>query len=225
MVTATLRSNKVEIDNHQGGNRIELQTHLLQGANQDNGKVDYEVYVPQDSAITIRLATGPLFVERLRGDVAVEGAAASIEIHDVRDAHVHIKTLSGPVSLTNIRNGHVEITSVSGDILLNLVSGPLLSVNSTSGRIRYTGDFGLGGRYTLSSHSGDIEAYIPADASVDVTATSVKGQVDNDFPLRPKTHISIPVVTGRSLFGTSGSAASSVSLRSFSGTIRLKKRP
>jgi len=98
-----------------------------------------------------------------------------------------------------------------------------VQVNSTSGRIRYDGDFGSGGQYSLTTHTGDIEASAPADASIDVTARSVKGKVENDFPLEPK-HTPFVVKAGSAFAGTIGKAASSVRLLSFSGKIHLKKR-
>jgi hypothetical protein len=96
-------------------------------------------------------------------------------------------------------------------------------VNSSSGRIHYDGDFGGGGEYSLTSHTGDIEATAPAYASIDVTARSVQGQVESDFQLQPK-HTSFPVKAGSAFAGTVGKAASSVKLFSFSGKIHLKKR-
>ena len=70
-----------------------------------------------------------------------------MDVRDISDAHVHVKTLNGSVTLTNIRNGHVEVTSVGGDVALNSVNGPLVQVNSTSGKIHYEGDFGNSGEY------------------------------------------------------------------------------
>jgi DUF4097 and DUF4098 domain-containing protein YvlB len=169
-------------------------------------------------------ANGLLHVERMKGDISIEGANPTVDIREIAGVHVHIRTLKGPVTLTNIRNGHVEITSVSGDIQLNSVTGPLVQVSSTGGRISYNGDFGAGGDYSLISHTGDIEAAIPADASVDVSARSVKGAVENDFSMQPKAHSAFPIVQGRSFVGTMGKAASSVVLRTFSGKIRLKQR-
>jgi hypothetical protein len=96
-------------------------------------------------------------------------------------------------------------------------------VNSSSGKIRYDGDFGDNGEYSLTSHTGDIEAMAPAYASIDVTARSVQGQVDNDFPLQPE-HTSFPVRAGSAFAGTINKAASSVKLFSFSGKIHLKKK-
>jgi DUF4097 and DUF4098 domain-containing protein YvlB len=154
--------------------------------------------------------------------VILEGSQANMDVRDVRDAHVHVRTLSGVVTLNNIRNGHVEITSVGGDVLLNSVSGPHVQVNSTSGKISYDGDFGNNGEYYLSSHTGDIEASAPTDASIDVTARSVRGKVENDFLLQPK-HTPFVVKAGSAFAGTMNRAASSVRLFSFSGKIHLKK--
>lgn len=223
LVTAVLHSDKVEVDNEHTGNRIDLKSHLLPGANSESGRIDYEVLVPSDASVTLYSPTGPLRVEKLQGDVSLEGAGASVEVHDVSNAHVHVRTLNGPVTLTNI-HGHVEVISVSGNVSLTEVSGPLVQVSSTSGRIFYDGDFGYGGQYSLISHSGDIEASIPAYASFDVTARSMRGKVENDFPFQPKSHTNFAVVPGSSFAGTSGKAASSVVLKTFSGKIRLKKK-
>ncbi len=223
VVTAVIHSDKVEIDHSQSGNRVDIVSHLLDGATAETGGVDYELLVPPDASVTLHSATGPLSAEKLHGDVTLEGAAATVEVRDISDAHVHVKTMKGPVTLTNVHDGHVEITSVSGDITLKTVSGPLVQVNSTSGRIRYDGDFGFGGEYLLTSHTGDIEASAPNDASIDVTARSVKGSVENDFPLEPK-HTSFVVKAGSAFAGTMNKAASSVKLLSFSGKIHLKKR-
>jgi DUF4097 and DUF4098 domain-containing protein YvlB len=223
IVVAVLHSEQVEIDHTQSGNRVDILTHLLSDANPDAGRVDYDVSVPADASVTLRSSTGVLHAEGLHGDVTLEGSQANVEVRDISDAHVHVRTLNGSVALNNIRNGHVEITSVSGDVVLNSVNGPLVQVNSTSGKIHYEGDFGNGGEYMLTSHSGDIEASAPNDASIDVTARSVRGKVENDFLLEPK-HTPFVVRAGSAFAGTMNKAASSVRLFSFSGKIHLKKR-
>ena len=100
--------------------------------------------MPADASVTLHSTTGPLHAEKLHGDVILEGNTANVDVRDISDAHVHVKTLNGPVTLTNVLDGHVEITSVSGDVVLNSVNGPLVQVNSSSGKIRYDGDFGGG---------------------------------------------------------------------------------
>jgi DUF4097 and DUF4098 domain-containing protein YvlB len=223
VVTAVLHSDKVEIDQSQHGNRIDILSHLLPGADAESGKVDYEVSVPADANVSLRSSTGPLSAEKMRGDLTVEATTASVDVKDVSNAHVHVKTLSGPVTLTNIRGGHVEITSISGDVTLNTVTGPNVQVSSSSGKIIYNGDFGIGGDYLLTSHTGDIEATAPEAASIEVVAQSATGTVDSDFSLEPR-HTSFTAKAGSAFAGTMNKALSMVRLRSFSGKIHLRKR-
>jgi len=223
VVTATLTSDNVEVDKQQNGNRIQIASHLLQGADQQMGKVDYELLIPPDAIVNLHSSTGPLSAERLQGDLTLEGADAVVNIRNVSNGHVHVRTMGGPITLTDVRNGHVEIASISGDVHLKSVTGPLVQANSGSGKIFYDGDFGSGGDYKFTTHTGDIEALVPADVSADFSAHSVLGRVQHDFPLQPK-HSRFSVEAGRSFFGTVGKAASEVVLRSFSGKIRLKQR-
>jgi DUF4097 and DUF4098 domain-containing protein YvlB len=226
VINAILHSDKVEVDNSQSGNRVEVQSHLLPGADAVSGRVDYEIFVPVDASVTLHSSTGPLRAEKLRGDVTLEGAAATVNVRDISDAHVHVKTVSGPVTLTNVQDGHVEVDSLSGEVILDQVNGSLVQVISTSGRISYTGDFGHSGEYRLTSHSGDIDAIVPDGTSADVMARSVRGEVRDDIPLQPKTHTWFAIQEGRAFMGTMGRAAvsSTVVLRSFSGKIHLRKR-
>jgi DUF4097 and DUF4098 domain-containing protein YvlB len=226
VVSALLASDKVEVDSSQTDNRVDIQSHLLAGADADSGHVDYEILVPPDASVSLRSMTGPMRAEGLHGDMTLEGTAALVDVRDITNAHVHVKTLNGPVTLTNVLQGYVEVDSLSGAITLNRVSGPLVQVISTSGGISYTGDFGDGGEYRLTSHSGDIEATVPEYTSADVSARSVKGEVRDDIPLQPKQHTSFIVKEGSAFVGTMGRAAvsSTVVLRSFSGKIHLRKR-
>jgi DUF4097 and DUF4098 domain-containing protein YvlB len=223
VVTATLKSDNVEVDKQQNGNRIQIASHLLQGADQKMGQVDYELLIPPDAIVNLHSSTGPLSAEHLQGDLTLEGADAVVNIRNVSNGHVQVRTMGGPITLTDVRNGHVEIASISGDVHLKSVTGTLVQANSGSGKIFYDGDFGSGGDYKFTTHTGDIEAIVPADVSADFSAHSVMGRVQHDFPLQPK-HSRFSVEAGRSFFGTVGKAASEVVLRSFSGKIRLKQR-
>jgi DUF4097 and DUF4098 domain-containing protein YvlB len=226
IVDAILHSDKVEVDNNQNGNRVDIQSHLLAGADADSGRVDYEILVPADASVTLHSSIGSMRAEKLHGDVNLEGPGSEVNLRDISDAHVHVKTMNGTVTLYNIQNGHVEVDSLSGEVTLKSVNGSLVQVVSTSGKINYIGDFGNSGEYRLTSHSGDIEATIPEWTSADVSARSVRGEVHDDIPLQPKTHTSFPLDKGRAFAGTVGRVAvsSTVVLRTFSGKIHLRKR-
>jgi DUF4097 and DUF4098 domain-containing protein YvlB len=226
VVNAVLSSDKVEVDNNFAGNRVDLQSHLLPGADAQSGRVDYEILVPPDTNLALHSNSGTLKAEKIHGDVTLEGAAAMVELRDISDAHVHVKTLNGPVTLINVQSGYVEVDSLSGNVTLNGVNGPLVQVISTSGGISYLGDFGDHGEYRLTSHSGNIEAIVPDSTSADVSARSVRGEVHDDIPLQPKQHTSFVVKEGSAFWGTMGRTAvsSTVVLRSFNGKIHLRKR-
>ena len=222
-VSAILHSDKVEVDQSKSGNRVDVTSHLLAGADSTTGVVEYELQVPPDASLTIHADNGRIHAEKLHGDLAMEGSNSAMEVVDCADGHVHVKTLNGPVTLTNIHNGHVEIMSMGGDVVMTEVSGPFVNVNSNTGKIEYAGDFGDEGEYDFTSHTGDIVAVAPAYASIDVLARSSQGKVDSDFSLEPK-HTPFYAKGGSALVGTMGKAASSVKLFSFSGRIHLKKR-
>jgi DUF4097 and DUF4098 domain-containing protein YvlB len=224
VVVANTHSDKVEADCSQSGNRIEVRTHFLQKANDDEGKVDYEIQVPNGATVSAQVANGSITAERLNGDVTLKGDSASLDARDINNAHVHVHSVSGPVTLANISGGHVEVGTGSGKVMLTNVTGPSVTVNTTSSAISYDGDFGSGGAYQLSSHSGPIDVALPASASVEVKAESVNGSVQNDFPLQQKKHSNFTPQAGKSFQGFANSGSSSVELHSFSGTIRVKKR-
>jgi DUF4097 and DUF4098 domain-containing protein YvlB len=223
VITATTHSDKVEVDSGQMGGRIEAQTHFLQKADENEGRVDYVVSLPPDINLVVRAASGPIQIKGISGEVTLEGDAAQVDVRNLSQGHLHVQTLNGPVTLANV-HGYVQVVSTAGKVQLSDVTGPKVSVNTTAGDISYEGDFGGSGQYSLSSHTGAIDVLLPATASVDLDARTVRGSVENDFPLQQKTHPTYAYVTGRSFAGTSNSGSSSVQLRSFSGKIRVKKR-
>ena len=216
--------DKAQVDHLQKGNRIEIESQLQPDADKQTGRIDYEVTVPPNATVSLRSTTGPITIEGLHGDITAEGSEGAIDVRNSGGGHVHVNTMSGPISLTEVRNGHIEITSISGDVHLNSVTGPKVQVNSGSGKIFYEGDFGLGGDYMLSSYSGDIEASVPAGASADFNAHSMQGQAQSEVHLVPNERPRFPKDAGRSFFGTVGSAASEVVFKSITGKIHLKRR-
>jgi DUF4097 and DUF4098 domain-containing protein YvlB len=216
VVEAVSHSDTVSLVNEQHGDRIEIRSV---SSRQGTNLVDYTVLVPAAAFVSLRSSDGTLRAQGLRGDVVLEAASGSVEVTDISDAHLHVKTLSGPISLTDIRNSHLDIHSVSGDVDLHNVTGPSVEVNSGSGRIIYDGDPGRLGDYLLSSHTGNLEVSIPASAWVDIKARSIKNQADPEFPTAGK----VPAMGQINLMGKSGKIGSRFELRSFSGQIHLKR--
>jgi Putative adhesin len=217
LVETIFHSDAVNLVNEQHGDRIELRSI---SSRQGTNLVEYTVLVPAAAFVTLRSSDGTLRAQGLRGDVVLEAASGSVEVTDISDAHLHVKTLSGSVTLTDIRNSHLDIHTVRGNVNLHNVTGPSVEVNSGAGRITYDGDPGRVGEYMLTSHTGDLEVSIPASAWVELKAHSVKRQSDPEFP----TGSSVPALGQTSLLGGPRKIPGSrFDVRSFSGKIRIKR--
>jgi len=104
VVKVLLRSDKVEVDRNQNGIAGYSFSPFCR-RDCRNRRVDYEILVPSDANVTLHSTTGPMDAEKLQGDVSVEGATATVDVRDISNAHVHVKTLNGPVTLTHIQDG------------------------------------------------------------------------------------------------------------------------
>lgn len=228
VVSYTTHSDKVEVDQGASANkqRVELLTHALAGQKPtpDEARVDYDIAVPPGVSISVDTVSAPITADGLSGDITLSSETGEMNVRNVAKSHVHLRSMTAPVTLSSVANTRIEIQSSGGAVKLENVTGPRVAVGTGSGNIDYRGDCSGGGDYIMTTHSGAIDLMLPATASVDLTARSSKGSVENEFPLQEATHHSFVPQQGRSFAGTSNSGSSSVELQSFSGKIRVKKQ-
>jgi DUF4097 and DUF4098 domain-containing protein YvlB len=228
LVAYTVHSTKVEVDQSTTDNkqRVELLTHALPGEKPtaDEAKVDYDVTVPAGVSVNVSTTSAPITADGISADIGLSSESGQITVHNIAKSHVHVRSVTAPVNLQDVTMSHVDVQSTGGAVQLKNVNGQRVTAGTTSGNIDYQGDCSGGGNYILTTHSGAIDVALPATASVDLTARSTTGTVENDFPLRQKPHTSFVPQQGRSFAGTSNSGSSSVELQSFSGKIRVKKQ-
>jgi DUF4097 and DUF4098 domain-containing protein YvlB len=228
LVSYTVHSAKVEVDQSTSDNRqrVELLTHALPGEKPtaDEAKVDYDVTVPAGISVNVSTTSAPITADGIGTDIGLSSETGQITVHNVAKSHVHVRSVTAPVNLQDVTMSRVDVQSTGGAVQLKNVNGQRVTAGTTSGNIDYQGDCSGGGNYILTTHSGAIDVTLPATASVDLTARSTTGTVENDFPLQQKPHTSFVPQQGRSFAGTSNSGSSSVELQSFSGKIRVKKQ-
>src|SRR5438270_2033247 len=228
LVAYTVHSTKVEVDQSTTDNkqRVELLTHALPGEKPtaDETKVDYDVTIPAGVSVNVSTTSAPITADGISADIGLSSESGQITVHNIAKSHVHVRSVTAPVNLQDVTMSRVDVQSTGGAVQLKNVNGQRVTAGTTSGNIDYQGDCSGGGNYILTTHSGAINLTLPATASVDLTARSTTGTVENDFPLRQKPHTSFVPQQGRSFAGTSNSGSSSVELQSFSGKIRVKKQ-
>lgn len=228
VVIYTLHSDKVEVDQTTTADkrRVEFRTHVVadQKPTPEEARVDYDVNVPKGVGVTVSGATATIVADNMNSDLTLSTDTGQVTVRNVYKSHITVHSVAAPVSLNSITNATVEITTSTGPVELISVFGPKVKATTTSGSILYKGDCAGGGEYSFGTHSGAIDVLMPESASVNLTARTENGVLQNDFPLQQNVHPPFVIKQGSSFSGTSNSGLSSLELRSFSGKIRVKKQ-
>jgi DUF4097 and DUF4098 domain-containing protein YvlB len=227
LVAYTTHSDKVEVDQTTPDKqRVDLRSHALAGQkpSPEEARVEFDITVPPGVSVNVTTVSAPITADGLSGDISLSSESGQIVVRNTSKSHLHVRSMNAPVVLNNVTVAHVDVQSSAGPVHLTTVSGPLVTVGTANGNIDYHGDCAGGGDYRFTTHSGDIELWLPASASVDLSARSRSGSVENEFPLEEKHHQVNPSIQGRSFAGTSNTGSSSVELQSINGKIRVKKQ-
>lgn len=211
-----------------------------------NGSSDIELSVPRGATVQLRARSGNVDVrdvaeariDATSGDVSLERIARAAEVKSLsgdvslRDARgrARIDAISGSIDVIGVQslnaNDFVSVKSVSGDIRLERLKHARIEAATTSGEVRYTGQLVRGGHYELKTISGDVTVALPKDAACQVNAKVFQsGEIISDFPLKLTNTTNLT----RQLIGVIGDQPSAdkdyatLSLSSFSGTVRLRR--
>jgi hypothetical protein len=214
-----------EVHPNQGPTQdVHFRAHDMDPAAPPQDKTaDFTLEIPSGASLEIHDPEGSVRVEGIRGDTDVESLGAVVSVADI-GGHLAVSTITGDITITRA-TGRVEATSINGNLrLINLTSSEVRA-NTTSGRIRYEGNFAIGGEYVLTDYSGNMDILCPPSASFELHARTVHGKLQNNFPLVPSRRFSSPLSSANSIFGTHSTGEATVQLRSFSGTIRIRPEP
>jgi DUF4097 and DUF4098 domain-containing protein YvlB len=235
-------ADKVAIEVTKEGDSVRVETKYPKreggrfwGGDRISVSVDYKVWVPDQAAVDLNSVSGDVTVAALggkakvtcvSGDVKLAGAAGAeitltsgdLTVDDIA-GDAFIKAVSGNIEVMKVK-GSVEADAVSGDIKLRDVSEAMsVGVKTVSGNVSYVGSIKAGGRYELNAFSGDVRMTIPADSAFDLEANTFNGSIDTDFEIRVSGKIS-----PREVRGTVGKGGATITLKSFSGNVDLKKK-
>src|SRR3984893_1256396 len=224
MVAANHTSDQVEVDAEQMGNRVDVITHqLVYSVGPDDVRADYEITVPEDAELQIHNDSGAVTVTNVLGDMNVETVAAGVDLEDA-SGYLTVKTVGGSFQCLRCA-GRIEVSSITGSFKLIDLKCTRVRAQTSSGNILFNGQFLPNGTYSLKNYSGIIEVrFSPAD-SFDMSATSLKGKVNNEAKLTPSTHQHHFMPRwGNALFGTFNEGRAKIEMTSFDGTINILKR-
>jgi DUF4097 and DUF4098 domain-containing protein YvlB len=232
---------KVTIEVATEGNVVRVETKYPKGGGIFGGEsvnvsVEYKLTIPTQAGLKAKNISGNIDAQGLgghadlevvSGDITLRSATKGAECNSVSGnvtvtgvtGDVFVKSVSGDVRARQIK-GSIDAESVSGELELTEVSeASAVRAKALSGGIVYRGSINKAGTYTLKSHSGDVEMYLPAASAFDFEASTFSGDIASDFAISTEdVHPS-----AKELRGVVDGGGAAVKLSSFSGDVRLKK--
>lgn len=227
-VVYTILSSKVAVDaeqipEHGAADKVRFTTYVVDRSGaQASPPVDYVVQVPTGASLEIRDPQGSVNVESIKGDTSIDSLGGNISVAD-SSGHLSVRSVGGNIEVIR-PSGRVEAYSINGDLHFVNPTSDRLRGTTTSGTILYEGDFQPGGNYVLSDYSGDITLVCPSRASFELDAKTVRGKLDNQFPIVSRGPSKSFLPAANSIFGTQGSGQATLEVTSFSGTIHIRQQ-
>ncbi len=223
-------SRRVEIDI-----RKRRSTLAIDSDGMPHLAVRYTITVPARMDLDLEGLKLDVDVEGIDGDIDIEAVQGSVEVRN-SSGNLDVETLSGSIDINGFEGGvsasstsqHITLQRVIGDIIVEAVSGIValydieassLDVEAISGGIEYTGSLESGGRYSLTSHSGEVTLDLDPGMRLTLQISNHSGAVDMDYPdarLIESRH-------GEMTFEIGG-GGTVVEIETFSGSVRIRER-
>lgn len=218
-----------ELEIERDGSEISVRVRSRWGA---PAIANFDITVPRATDIEIsgvgvaaRLMQigGAVTVETVEGNIQVVGGEGVIALSSV-EGDIEVEGTSGKIALTAVdgdiavrgSDGALTVQTVDGEITLEGIDSDNVEASTVDGDITYRGSITDGGRYSLSTHDGDLYVTIPEGANARVSVATFSGELDADFPVQIEGDI------GRKRFSfTLGTGKAMVELSAFDGTISL----
>jgi len=235
--TAKANAALVTIEITKEGDILKVETKYPSGRNRDlHVSVNYKIWVPDKAAVKLRNTSGAVNVEalggafeaditsgnttvaKMAGPVDCRTVSGRITVRDVAN-DIDLKTVSGAIEASQIK-GSVDAETTSGRIELRDVSGAkTVRAKVLSGNIVYEGQLAPGAKITLEALSGGLELTLPANAAFELNAETFSGHVDSEFVITMSGKLS-----PKELRGVVNNGGATLRLKTFSGSIRIKKK-
>jgi len=213
----------------QSGNNIRIDY-----ININNVSIDYEVTVPENTAVRAHTGSGNQNVEGLRGNVDLESGSGDMRLarltgemrfqtgsgdvrgHDL-SGPTRAKAGSGDIEIEETGQGDVEIRTGSGNITVKGIQGGF-HAEAGSGDIRGQGM--PKNLWSVRTGSGNVHLQVPSEAGFDVDVSSSSGRVTLNHPVETTVQGRVPE-WHKSVIGKVRGGGPTISVHTGSGDIEV----
>jgi hypothetical protein len=196
------------------------------------------VHVPRRARVWVKTASAEIDVSGVTGGLDLYSVGARIRVSgDPRELNAEamdgdIEIAGSPAWLrAKTASGAITVKGTADDAGLSTVSGAIAVTGgritrgrfeSVTGDVRFDGDFDRGGSFTFDTHSGAVTLALPPTVAADFDLTSIAGVVAN--ALSPAQPVAGRGMRGNELHFATDPGGARVTVRTFKGTITLRRR-
>ncbi|MGC8963680.1 MAG: DUF4097 family beta strand repeat-containing protein [Candidatus Bipolaricaulaceae bacterium] len=178
---------------------LEFKDNVLRiGPEPEGIELDYEIILPNESAVEIRLGSGDISVQNFSGKLSVTTGSGDFWAQKL-SGEFRLQTGSGDINLSQAfgaftlrtGSGDVDGEEVKGSMDLETGSGDIeladflgdLRLRTGSGDVEVKGEI-LEETWEIRTGSGDVFLALPKDSEMEVVLRSEFGDIACDFPLQ-----------------------------------------
>lgn len=157
---------------------------------------------------------------RVRESLVAATVSGDVEV-TAEVPEVVAKSVSGHVSVASEAE-RLSASSVSGEVSVRAGELQYVAIETVSGDVNLVGGAAEKAAINVQSHSGSVNLTMPASVAASFRITSFSGDIANDFGQRAER--TSRYAPGQSLSFTSGGGSGVVTVKTFSGSVRLRRR-
>lgn len=225
----------LDIDTEGGEIRIEVEVpeHSGRWRRRDIDSI-VKVWVPAGASVGVETVSAEIEVHGVNGSIDLESVSGSIDA-DGEPSTADLSTVSGRIDFTGDQTtidaetvsgrvhldgvaGRVDVSTVSGGVTVNASSIEHADLESVSGSIEFRGALDNGARLDASSHSGNVDVFLPSSTAASFEVETFSGDIRSDFG--GEVRRTSRYTPGRELYHSTGSDAK-ISIETFSGNVYL----
>lgn len=239
-VTGTIGDDVEALEVSGSGRTISIELDVPDSWGRRRREVDaqLEISLPAGARLNVETVSADITVTEVSGAVELGSVSGSVELSgspsradvetvsgDIRvdgdQTAIAAESVSGDLELTGAAET-VEAASVSGDIEVSATEIERATFESVSGDVEFSGGLTTKARLHAEAHSGNVTFWLPADTSATWEVETFSGNVTNEFGPGPKK--ASEHSPGKWLKFTTGSGDARITVDSFSGNVKFRKR-
>ena len=206
------------------------------------GASHLEIMVPHGASVSVETLAATITVLQVDGSVSMESSAGGVTYSggaleiEAGSAAGHIEvTASAPGASVDVEGvaGDVMVQFTDADVRASTLTGNLRAIGgrlregdfeSVSGDLYFEGEISSGGELDFENFNGNIELLVPGDTAASFDITTYSGSIETEFGFEGRSVEAFsPEQEAEFVLGDGGDGAE-VSIETFSGTVRIRRR-